>query len=66
MNLWRSATALLDWFKNINNNGQHSFIIFDIVNFYPSIKAALLNAALDFASEYKEITTSERNIILQA
>ena len=34
--------------------------------FYPSISQDLLNKALDFASNYDNITTDERNIIIYA
>ena len=34
--------------------------------FYPSISQDLLNKALDFASNYDNITTEERNIIIHA
>jgi hypothetical protein len=37
-----------------------------VVDFYPSILIDLLNAALDFASNYDDITDDERNIILHA
>ena len=42
------------------------FIAFDVVDFYPSISIELLNAALDFASKYDQITDAEREIILHA
>jgi hypothetical protein len=41
-------------------------IAFDVADFYPSISIDLLNAALDFASNYDDITDDERNIILHA
>ena len=43
-----------------------SFIIFDIVNFYPSISGDLLNAALDWAKQYVKISKHDRNTIMQA
>ena len=50
----------------IENKQHHSFICFDIVEFYPSISQDLLNRALDFASAYDNITDDERNIIIHA
>ena len=41
----------------------HTFIAFDVCDFYPSITEELLDKALDFASHYIEITTDERRII---
>jgi hypothetical protein len=58
---------VLTWFNNIPNKDQHSFIAFDVVDFYPSISIDLLNAALDFISNYDDtITDDETNIILHA
>ena len=37
-----------------------------IEEFYPSISQDLLNKALDFVSNYDNITTEERNIIIHA
>ena len=56
----------MNWFKSIENKQQFSFICFDIEEFYPSISQDLLNKALDFASNYDNITTEERNIIIHA
>ena len=47
---WKNTRATLDWFINIPNKDQHSFIAFDIVNFYPSISHKLLEDALSFAA----------------
>ena len=63
---WRNSDSVIEWFKNINNKSSHSFINFDVVDFYPSITDELLNKAITFASEYDEITAKERHIIIQA
>ena len=60
---WKNTRATLDWFINIPNKEQHSFIAFDIVNFYPSISHKLLNDALSFAASYTDISAEDRNII---
>ena len=66
LNQWKNTTAVINWFKSIENKQQFSFICFDIEEFYPSISQDLLNKALDFASNYDNITTEERNIIIHA
>ena len=66
VNQWKNTSSVLTWFNNIPNKDQYSFIAFDVVDFYPSISIDLLNAALDFASNYDDITDDERNIILHA
>ena len=65
-NLWRNTTSVLNWYKNICNKQGHNFIVFDVINFYPSITAKLLDKALSFASKYVTITESDKNIIQQA
>ena len=62
LNQWKNTTAVINWFKSIQNKQQFSFICFDIEEFSPSISQDLLNKALDFASNYDNITTEERNI----
>jgi len=56
---------VINWFNKISNKPQHHFIIFDIVNFYPSITEELLDKAIVFASRYNNITTEDLNIIKQ-
>ena len=41
----------------------HTFIAFNICDFYLSITGELLDKALNFASHYIEITADERRII---
>ena len=62
-NQWKNTAAVINWFTSIENKQHSSFICFDIEEFYPSISQDLLNKALDFASDYDNITTDERNII---
>ena len=66
VNQWKNTNAVLNWFNNIANKDQYSFIAFDVVDFYPSISTELLNAALDFASNYDNISEEERDIIIHA
>ena len=66
LNQWKNTTAVINWFKSIENKQQFNFICFDIEEFYPSISQDLLNKALDFASNYDNITTEERSIIIHA
>ena len=49
VNHWREASAVIDWFKKINNKKTPRFIKFDIVDFYPSITEKLLDNSLTFA-----------------
>lgn len=64
LNQWKSTQAVLNWFSNIQFQPNHSFLTFDIVDFYPSISQELLDKALDFASGFATITDSEKDIIM--
>ena len=66
LNQWKNTKAVLSWFNSIHNKENYSFIAFDVVDFYPSISIDLLNAALEFASNYDNISDNERRIILHA
>jgi hypothetical protein len=55
---------MLKWFNTFNTTANHTFIMFDIIEFYPSISAQLLNDALDFAEQYTFISQEDRRIIL--
>ena len=57
---------MIEWFSNIKSKQRHSFISFDIVDFYPSISAELLTDALDFARQYTEIPSNDIEVILHA
>ena len=66
INIWRNTQEVLKWFRQIENKTNASFITFDVINFYPSIKKKLFTEALDFASNHSIITQEERSIIFQA
>ena len=66
VNLWKSTSDVLQWYKEIQDKPKCKFLSFDIVEFYPSISRELLRKALDHASQYDEIKAEEREIIFQA
>eukprot|EP00117_Sycon_ciliatum_P004623 scpid58526/ scgid4794/ len=66
INLWRSTRSVIDWFKGIDDKSRHTFVCFDVVQYYPSIGETLLKKALDFAETYTVITDEERNIVMHA
>ena len=65
-NQWKNTDTVIDWFKRIKNKHAHTFIFFDIKEFYPSISETLLKKALDFATANTEITEEEKTIIYHA
>ena len=36
-NQWQNSSEVILWFKNIKNKNLHTFTVFDIQEFYPSI-----------------------------
>jgi hypothetical protein len=66
INQWKNTDAVIKWFNNLPNKSTRSFISFDIVDFYASISEELLKEPLAFASQYDEITESEKAIIMKA
>ena len=63
---WKNTDEVLDWFKNIQNKKDFSFIQFDIVNFYPSISEELLEDAVEWARDFIDISEEEKNIIFKS
>jgi hypothetical protein len=66
LNQWRSTKDVLRWFNNLADKQSLSFICFDIVDFYPSIKPELLEKALSFAVSTNSISEEEKSIIMLA
>ena len=66
VNQWKNTSSVLQWYKNLPNKCESAFISFDVVEFYPSITDDLLQRALDFASNYVNISSDDRRIIIRA
>lgn len=66
VNLWRKTKSVIDWFDAIDDKPNHTFVCFDVVDFYPSITEDLLKQALDFASQFTLIEEEEKEIILHS
>ena len=65
-NQWKNTNSVIDWFKQLQNKNSLTFVLFDIVQFYPSIFETLLTDALNYASQYVTITEQDKNIIFHA
>ena len=66
LNQWKNTSSVIKWFKNISNNSNHTFVIFDIDSFYPSISENLLKNAISHAKQYVTITDQEVDIIMHS
>ena len=63
---WRNTDAVIKWFADIENKSNHSFMQFDIVDFYPSISSQLLTKSIDFAAQHAEISKESIETIMHA
>ena len=61
---WKNTAAVITWFKGIPSKSRTRFVNFDIVDYYPSVSADLLNRALDYASRFTQVTQEDREVIL--
>ena len=66
VNQWKSSKDVINWFSSINNKNSHTFTVFDIKEFYPSIKESLLKEAIEFAKEHVNVEAKDLKTILQA
>jgi glutaredoxin-related protein len=67
LNQWRSIVDVIAWFNTLENKSTFSFIVFDVVDFYPSISENLLSQALNYASQFIEISQQQIfNIIMHS
>ena len=66
VNQWRNSVSVINWFKAIPDKSNYKFIVFDIVNFYPSITEEILRKSLCFAKQYTSISDENINVIMNA
>ena len=64
INQWKNTKSVIEWFRNIENKQQYSFICFDIIDLYPSINQNLPRKATNFASNFDNITNEEKDILM--
>ena len=65
LNQWKNSFEVIDWFKELENKDTLTFLLFDIVEYYPNITEELLKKALNYAKNHVDITQEEIKIILQ-
>ena len=63
VNQWKSTQNVIKWFSSIQNKERYTFTVFDIKDFYPSIKESLLDEALQFASRHIRIPNKDMDIV---
>lgn len=65
-NQWRNSDDTISWFQSINNKDRHTFISFDIVDFYPSISETLLDEAIAWGKQFTTISDHDIKVIKHA
>ena len=65
-NQWRNSDDTISWFVNIPNKNRHTFLQFDIVEFYPSISEKLLDDAINWAKQFTTVSEQDTHIIKHA
>ena len=60
VNEWKNTAIVINWFKKIESKSSQKFL-FDMKDFYPSIKEGLLIEALEFAKQHVTIKSKDRN-----
>ena len=63
MNQWKNTTTVIDWFKAIESKHEYKFMVFDIEQFYPSIKESVLLKALEFAKKHTKVLKKDIDTI---
>ena len=63
VNQWKNSVSATQWFKNIEDKKNCTFIKFDIREFYPSITETILDKALLFAKQYYDISSDNTRLI---
>ena len=63
MNQWQNTSEVIKWFQNIKNKKLHTFTVFDIQEFCPSIREKLLKEAVLFAQTYANISRKDIEVI---
>ena len=66
VNQWKNSSSVIDWFNSIDNKPNHTFISFDIVEFYPSITEKLLDNVILWAKSLNYIPDEHITIIKHA
>ena len=63
LNQWKNSDMVTNWFRLIKNKSDCTFILLDIMEFYPLIMETILDNALPFAKQHVEISDEDLQII---
>ena len=60
---WKNSASVIEWFKNIKEKNNCTFIKFDIREFYLYITEVILDKALPFAKQHHGISSDNIRLI---
>ena len=63
INKWKNKYSVIKWFKKIEDANLYEFLMFDIKDFYPSIKDSLFYKALQFTKKHVNIAQKEIEVM---
>ena len=66
VNQWRNTQSVVEWFFNITDKSSCSFLVFDIVDYYPSISESLLIESLAYAKQFTSISEDDVQVTMHA
>ena len=66
VNQWKNSNSVISWFNSIKDKPSHTFLSFDIVEFYPSITEKLLDNVIKWAKTLTNIPDDCITIIKHA
>ena len=66
INQSKNTQNVIGWFNKIPNKKVHKFVVFDIKEFYQSIKEQLMKEALDFTNSSINLPENDKEIINHA
>ena len=66
VNQWKNTQNVIEWFMKIEEKSKYKFIVFDIKDFYPSIKETLLIKAINFSEKLVNTANEDKVIIKHA
>ena len=66
VNQWRSTDAVLKWFTDLEEKSKLTFLLFDIIYYYPSISEELLAKSLKWARQFITIQETEYDAIMHS
>ena len=66
VNQWKNTQHVSEWFMKIEEKNKYKFIVFDIKDFYASVKKTLRIKAKNFAEKLVNIINEDKVIIKHA